>query len=176
MLIYGNQELKQCLLGAYELYGTYRTCTRSYLSQVSAIITCCQFHIPTFPGPFALTTTKRKVIQKILIEHFAELPTEFDDGFYKKYVSRLKALLILAKELTSLPHLQDEVTLSMEMHDMLPPSSAITTSFHNLCTLQDEVNKLKNSTEAIFFCILDSCPYRAEVQLRSLMKEVRTIT
>lgn len=156
-------------------YGSYRTCTGAYLLQLSALVTCCQSHVPTFPGPLALFRIRREVIPMILTQHFTALPTTFDDSFFTRYVLRLKELLTLVKHLACLPHLQRQVALCIDIHDILPSSSAITTSLRNLCCLQEEVNKLIRSTETMFFMILDSYPNQAEVQLKSLMREVSTI-
>lgn len=93
-----------------------------------------------------------------------------------KYVFRLKELLLLVKDLASLPHLQHQVLLCITKHDMTPPSSAITASFLNLCYLQEHLATLKTSTETVLFHILDRYPHRAEVQLKSLMRKVRIFT
>lgn len=176
MLIPRVQEHTECLLVACDPYGTSRTCTRTYLLQLSALILCCQSHIPTFPGPPALIETHRKLIKRILTQHFTALSTTFDDSFYMNYVIRLKKLSVLVKHLASLPHLQHQVSLCISQHDMFPPSSTITASFLNLYYLQEQLAILKTSTEIVFFDILDSNPHRAEVQLKSLMREVRIFT
>lgn len=90
------------------------------------------------------------------------------------YVIRLKKLSVLIKHLASLPHLQHQVSLCISQHDI--PASTITATFLNLCYLQEQLEILKTSTQVVFFDILDSNPHRAEVQLKSLMKEVRILT
>lgn len=176
MLIPWVQEHTNCLIVACDPYGTSRTCTRTYLLQLSALILCCQSHIPTFPAPLVLIQARRKLIRRILTQHFTALPTTFDDSFYLIYVIQLKKLSVLIKHLASLPHLQHQVSLCISRHDMCTPASTITATFLNLCYLQEQLGILKTSTQVVFFDILDSNPHRAEVQLKSLMKEVRILT
>lgn len=115
-------------------------------------------------------------MREIITQRFTILPTAFDESFYTKYVLRRKELLDLENELGLVPHLQHQFDICMNHHASLSSSSAITACFDNLMDLQHEVKKLKTSTETLLFEILDRYPDRAEVQLRLLVRKVRTIT
>lgn len=142
------------------------------ISIVTTLITCCQSHIPTLPGPLALTATNKKDIRKNLSVHFTELSTVFDDDSYTKYVLRLKELSFLENYLNPLSHLQHQVTLCINVHDTNPAAETTLAMFEILGYLQEELVELKKSTAGMFCEMLDSSPKRAEARLKSMMMEV----
>lgn len=145
------------------------------LLKLSALITSCQSYIPTFSEHVLDSVAPGEGIQHILDFHFVSLSTQFDDHFYQAHISRIKQLSALAEQLTSLPGLEQNVSFCMKRHDMQPTDSAITTRFHNLCCLQQNVIERKKLTEVTFYAMLDRVPEKAEAQLKCIIREVREI-
>lgn len=170
-----GQEHHKCLLEICKPYGEVRSCTTSYLLQLSTLITTCQTYLPTFRDQVVHSVAQSKDIKNILDHHFPVLSTPFDDHFYESYMSTMKRLSGLAHQLTALPLLQQNVTLCMKAHNILPTDSGITARFHNLCWLQHNVIQQQSLTEATFYEILDSVPDKTEAKLNALMREVRAI-
>lgn len=114
-----------------------------------------------------------RIIYQLLAQQFPPLSTTIDDLLYQHFTLRMRQLSNITDQLKCIPVLQAEVALCLLSHDMLPTYQTLTTAFHNMRCLQDELIKTITSTDATFWEILDGFPDYTEIQLKCVINRVR---